>query len=531
MAIPPRPLRRPPSERSQFAGPVSICEVGDAMRPVETLLVLANLLTLVLLAVPPPRAMRWLRLSAPIALLIAVAQVLVEGSRWQMAPAYAQAGLFLLVWLRQNIAPELRPAGRKRTNRLAAGGAIGLGVLGLTISTVLPIVLPVFHFPRPSGPYAIGTVTYHWVDTGRPEIFTADPNARRELMVQIWYPAKGTPSSPRAPYVHDADALTPALARLKSLPAFTFEHLQYVTTNATPSAPVADDEPNYPVLIFLEGATGFRQMNTFQVEELVSHGYIVAAIDQPYTAASVVFPDGHQASAIPLKQMKTLIHQSYSRAKQAPMLNGRTLKKGIVPYLAQDVPFTLNQLAALNRADPNSLLTGRLDLQHIGTFGVSLGGIVGAEACRLEPRLRACLIMDAAAPTEVVQAGLQQPTMWITRDTETMRLERRRSGGWPELEISEHQTTMRATFENLHGDGYFVQVPGMFHLNLTDVPYWSPLFSWLGITGPIDGRRAHSIVNAYSLAFFDRHLKGRPANLLDGPPNQYADVLFESRQP
>ena len=26
-------------------------------------------------------------------------------------------------------------------------------------------------------------------------------------------------------------------------------------------------------------------MNTFQVEELVSHGYIVAAIDQPYAAA------------------------------------------------------------------------------------------------------------------------------------------------------------------------------------------------------------------------------------------------------
>jgi hypothetical protein len=35
-------------------------------------------------------------------------------------------------------------------------------------------------------------------------------------------------------------------------------------------------------------------MNTFQVEELVSHGYIIVAIDQPYAAASVVFPDGRQ---------------------------------------------------------------------------------------------------------------------------------------------------------------------------------------------------------------------------------------------
>ena len=45
---------------------------------------------------------------------------------------------------------------------------------------------------------------------------------------------------------------------------FSFGHLKYVTTNAIPSIPVADDKPDYPVLIFLEAANGFRQMNTFQ---------------------------------------------------------------------------------------------------------------------------------------------------------------------------------------------------------------------------------------------------------------------------
>ncbi|MGB3786915.1 MAG: hypothetical protein WA949_02820, partial [Phormidesmis sp.] len=75
-------------------------------------------------------------------------------------------------------------------NRLVVGLAIGLGILGLTVSVVLPIALPVFRFPYPSGSYKIGTLTYHWVDTNRPEVFSTDPNARRELMVQIWYPAK-----------------------------------------------------------------------------------------------------------------------------------------------------------------------------------------------------------------------------------------------------------------------------------------------------------------------------------------------------
>jgi hypothetical protein len=121
--------------------------------------------------------------------------------------------------------------------------------------------------------------------------------------------------------------------------------------------------------------------------------------------------------------------------------------------------------------------------------------------------------------------------MWITRDADTMRLERQRAGGWSEADIYEHQTTMRAVFESLPEDGYFVQVPGMFHSNLTDIPSWSPLFPLLGLAGPIGVQQAHSIINAYSLAFFDRHLKGQPATRFGGPTKQYPEVLFKTRRP
>src|SRR5215217_668112 len=377
------------------------------MRPIETVLLLANLLAFFVLAVPRLRAVRWTRYSAPIALLIAGAQALLEGPRWQMVPAYALAGLFFLIWLLQNIAPAGGSAGQGRTNRLAAGLAVGLGVLGLAVSVALPVVVPVFRFPHPSGPYGIGTLTYHWKDADRPEVFTADPDDRRELMVQIWYPAKGDPSSPRAPWVQDPDALAADLARVLHLPAFTFGHLKYITSHAIPSAPVADDEPSYPVLISLEGLTGFRQESTFQVEELVSHGYIVVAIDQPYTAGYVVFPDGRQVAGWTRDELAALILQSYRPVERAPILNGRVFEDGIIPYLAQDAIFTLDQLAALNQADPNGILTGRLDLQRAGIIGLSLGGIVVGEACRLETRLQACLVMDAPMSTDVVEEGLQ----------------------------------------------------------------------------------------------------------------------------
>src|SRR5690606_14941645 len=74
------------------------------MRPLEALLSIVNLLAFVALAAPLPPAAAWLRLVAPLALLFAGAQLLHEGSRAQMLPAYVLAGLFALVWLLQKAA-------------------------------------------------------------------------------------------------------------------------------------------------------------------------------------------------------------------------------------------------------------------------------------------------------------------------------------------------------------------------------------------------------------------------------------------
>jgi hypothetical protein len=57
---------------------------------------------------------------------------------------------------------------------------------------------------------------------------------------------------------------------------------------------MANDEPGYPVLIYLVGLGTFRQENIFLVEDLVSHGYVVVAIDRPHISTVVVFPDGRQ---------------------------------------------------------------------------------------------------------------------------------------------------------------------------------------------------------------------------------------------
>ena len=78
---------------------------------------------------------------------------------------------------------------------------------------------------------------------------------------------------------------------------------------------------------------------------------------------------------------------------------------------------------------------------------------------------------------------------------------------------------------------------GIFDSNVDEINtvgaalHLSGVLPWRGVTGSINALRAHEIINAYSLAVFDRHLLGHSQALLDGPASQYPEVLFETRRP
>src|SRR5450755_56869 len=112
------------------------------MRSLEILLAVANLLAVVALAVP--LRVRWLLRTAPIAPLVAAAQCLFEGWRWQMVPAYALACLFFGVWLGRRLRRGQRPS-RRRWGRLLG---VGSGAVGLALSVALPLLCPVCSDPR-----------------------------------------------------------------------------------------------------------------------------------------------------------------------------------------------------------------------------------------------------------------------------------------------------------------------------------------------------------------------------------------------
>ena len=65
--------------------------------------------------------------------------------------------------------------------------------------------------PIPSGPFGIGRVGYDWADPSRPDRYSTEPNAHRELMVYFWYPTSAKSAETKGPYL-------PGARRMDTLP-------------------------------------------------------------------------------------------------------------------------------------------------------------------------------------------------------------------------------------------------------------------------------------------------------------------------
>ncbi|AZI44217.1 hypothetical protein EHF33_15050 [Deinococcus psychrotolerans] len=317
--------------------------------------------------------------------------------------------------------------------RFTRATAILMGMVTLAVLVFVMVAFPVPRFPQPTGPYQIGTHTYHWVDISRPEPFTANLHDRRELMVQVWYPAEVARDAQTVPYLVHPEAAEVWAARFH-VPAFLVTTMAHARTHA-----VADALPvrgRFPILLNPTGFGGFRDASLFWIENLVSHGYVVVGLDQPGTAAATVFPDGRVIPMLadqPTFERYMPLALSHA-AGQSPVMNGVALPGGIIPFLVKDLQFSLSQLELLDQHDTR--LAGHLDTARLGVFGMSLGGYISSEACRVDARFHACLTVDAGTTAGVAQSGLYQPIMIISRDASTMREERSRAGGWPENEIA-----------------------------------------------------------------------------------------------
>ena len=357
--------------------------------------------------------------------------------------------------------------------------------------------------PAPTGPHKTGRMSFHWKDATRDELETSAPGDKRELMVHLFYPANSNASGARAPYVPDADAMrgpwsNEQVARIKTMRAFSHEN-----------ADLPPGSAKYPVVIFAPGG-GMKGLTYHTVlEDLASHGWVVAAIDPPYNARAVRFPDGRVLGN--LQPAERGWPATRNREEERRFYQER------IVHWSRDVSFVIDQLTALDRG--KGLFAERLDLQRgVGVFGHSRGGQAAGAVRLLDERVRAGINIDGTAGEYPIQPlkgeamSGSQPFLWIQKTLPAPptdeQLERaRRTRAEYDREIQRLMASWDQKLRAVAGGAMrvYIERPGIEHIDFSDEPFWDGRMTSETRPGKL---KTIADTRSWVRAFFDGTVRG-----------------------
>lgn len=454
---------------------------GLSMSPLEILAVLGAV-ALVLARWLPARARRPVRLSG-IAIVVATGIALaILGLRWQLVPLFLFAALALVTLAAAALLRRRTGRDPRRAKWWLALPGTAACLLLIAATPVAAWAMPVPVYPEPTGEYAVGTTTFQWTDSGRPEPFSADPDDNRTIVVQLWYPAEESASEvDRAvggrATVEESQQVFEASAEFFGIPSFLLDGVAEVRSHAAFDAPVAEDDTRYPVIVFSPGLSATRTTNTVLAEEWAGHGYIVATVDHTYDSA-VTFIDGE-----PVLSRNTV---GDTDAEMAQMN-----RDNLVMRMA-DLSFVLTQLERLDRAEIPGTLAGRLDTDRAAVAGHSRGAAAALMMLADEPRFDAAIHIDGGLePTMPVQP-YDQPVLSITSPIS-------------EADNPDYIPNLERVLDLGTGETTRIELAGAGHFSFTDAAlYFPPLPSVLGTIGRTEGLR---LTAEATTAFLDAQLR------------------------
>lgn len=424
--------------------------------------------------------------------------------------------------------------GRRRTLvvGLAAGALLSVPALaqaaprdtepGRQLAADEPQVKPAkLKLLEPTGRYKLGTTELHLVDKARKD--PTAPVGKRELMVSIWYPTRTGSGGPVARYMpaKTADAVQAPWV-WAGLPEGTFD---YANSKTHGQVGVPVQRGKHPVVLFSPGYPFSRLLNTAQVEELASQGYIVVTIDHTHEGP-VTFPGGRFVPGL----------------EDDPDVP--TYQRAIATRTA-DTRFVLDQLTLLSygvnpdaegRALPFGLRTS-LDLHKVGMFGFSAGGFTTANAMLEDRRIDAGADLDGMLQYDfdhgplgkVAQQGLNRPFLLFGSDTSQRT----------DPKSAYYDKSWASFWQAQQGWKLNLQLPGSLHQSFSDYQLVYPqllpkIFGESSIVddsielrvGTIDPDRSIAAQRAYLVAFFDQFLRHRPQTLLRAESARFPEVRF-----
>ena len=259
---------------------------------------------------------------------------------------------------------------------------------------------------------------------------------------------------------------------------------------------------------------------TAQMEELASHGYVVAALTHSYDGFLSLFPDG---SSIAYDSKRWPAIPSFEGVANLNQLEWHT----------DDMLVVLNQLAQVSDLP----IAGHLDLSRVGAFGHSFGGVAAAHACQKDKRILACLNEDGAMAMKPFYLdargwGMDQSFLFLERppnrapltdaDLAQMKVTRERAA-----EIIARLNADRDRVLGSTGKGSYrviLRSDLTTHMSFSDLPALS------AANGEELTQRTHvmRIIQSYVLAFFDRFVRGTDVTIPGATPNSQRDPVIEN---
>ena len=349
---------------------------------------------------------------------------------------------------------------------------------------------------KPTGKYFIGVTYLSFVDSTRKELFDNTQDSNREITIKAWYPSDTESNS--EPYLLKAEA------------EFAMKYLQFpqiykdLITNSSRDVPLSFNENTYPILIFSHGFGEHYAQNSILMEELASHGYIIFSISHHYECKFSSYPDGRFIYIDMNSPRLQKIMQEMSNPKamelyqkmfsanndevrmQVLVETSEIIPTGLIEspkYWAEDISFFMDQLEGINKKD--NLFSEKLNLDRIGVFGMSLGGIASGEISLLDKRIKACVNIDGGIYGATLEKEIQIPTMFLNS---------KRFLGYGNIFTNKSKT-----------DCYSLSVKESDHYNFSDYSVY-PVPAINSLLGSINGEKTIEIMNAFVLGFFDKYL-------------------------